>query len=65
MEIYSRSEHRYRPLREVSPIVDSMAKTQFDDCVKKVRLFASETLREELRSKLTPAEINALVHEIL
>lgn len=65
VEIYSRSEHRYRPLREVSPIVDSMAKTQFDDCVKKVRLFASETLREELRSKLTPAEINALVHEIL
>jgi HD superfamily phosphohydrolase len=65
VEIYSRSEHRYRPLREVSPIVDSMAKTQFDDCVKKVRLFASEELRDELRSKLTPTQINSLVHDIL
>ena len=65
VEIYSGSEHRYRPLREVSPIVDSMAKTQFDDCVKKVRLFATAELRDELRRKLTPTEINALVHDIL
>jgi hypothetical protein len=42
-----------------------MAKTQFDDCVKKVRLFATEKLREELRIKLTPAQINSMVHEIL
>ena len=65
VEIYSRSEHRYRPLREVSPILDSMAKTLFDDCVKKVRLFATAELRDELRRKLTPTEINALVHDIL
>ena len=30
---------RWQPLRALSPIVDAMARTQFDDCVKKVRVF--------------------------
>jgi HD superfamily phosphohydrolase len=48
VDLYFASERRYRPLREVSPIVDSMAKTQFDDCVKKVRIFAAPELKDML-----------------
>lgn len=48
VDIYSASEHQYRPLREVSPIVDSMARTQFDDCVKKVRIYGTEEVRDAL-----------------
>jgi hypothetical protein len=65
VEIHSPSENRYRPLREVSPIVDSMARTQFDDCVKKVRLFARQDLRDELRQRLSPTQLNSVMHELL
>ena len=56
VDIYTASERRYRPLRELSPIVDSMARTQFDDCVKKVRIYVREDLREALPKNfdLTP-----------
>jgi len=46
VDVWFRSSNEYRPLREVSPIVDAMAKTQFDDCVKKVRIFAAPYVRE-------------------
>lgn len=42
VDIYFASERRYRALRDVSPIVEAMAQTQFDDCVKKVRVFGSQ-----------------------
>ena len=56
VDIYTASERRYRPLRELSPIVDSTARTQFDDCVKKVRIYVREDLREALPKNfdLTP-----------
>ncbi len=41
IEIYFPKEQVYRPLSEVSPVVASLAKTQFDDYVKRVRLFAA------------------------
>jgi HD superfamily phosphohydrolase len=50
VDIYSQTEGRFRPLRDVSPIVNSMAQTQFDDCVKKVRVFAAPQIRESLPS---------------
>ena len=40
VEIYFPKEEAYHPLREVSPVVDALARTQFDDYVKRVRLFA-------------------------
>ena len=46
VDIFSETDQRYRPLREVSPIVDAMARTQFDDCVKRVRVFGTEQLRD-------------------
>jgi HD superfamily phosphohydrolase len=62
VDIFAASERRYRPLREVSPIVDSMARTQFDDCVKKVRIFAKEEIRRALPDDF---DLNLLVANVL
>ena len=40
VEIYYPKEDVYRPLHQVSPVVDALARTQFDDYVKRVRIFA-------------------------
>jgi HD superfamily phosphohydrolase len=40
VDIWFPKENRYRPLREVSPVVRALAGTQFDDYVKRVRIFA-------------------------
>lgn len=40
VDIYFPKEGAYRPLREVSPVVRALAGTQFDDYVKRVRIFA-------------------------
>ncbi len=45
-------ENRYRPLAEVSPVVRTLATEQFDDYVKRVRLFVHPRLTGDLR-KLT------------
>ena len=41
VEIYFVKESVYRPLAAVSPVVETLARTQFDDYVKRVRVFAS------------------------
>lgn len=41
VQIYFPKENVYRPLSEVSPVVSALARTQFDDYVKRVRLFAN------------------------
>jgi HD superfamily phosphohydrolase len=64
VDIFLPSEQRFRPLREVSPIVDSMARTQFDDCVKKVRLFATPELRDAIRSRLSPRQTDEIVASV-
>ncbi|MFN7767293.1 MAG: HD domain-containing protein [Planctomycetaceae bacterium] len=40
VDIFFPKERCYRPLQEVSPVVRALAGTQFDDYVKRVRLFA-------------------------
>jgi HD superfamily phosphohydrolase len=40
IEVYFNKEDRYRPLGDVSPVVRTLAKEQFDDYVKRVRIFA-------------------------
>jgi len=62
VQVYTASEKKYRPLRELSPIVDSMAKTQFDDCVKKVRIYGTEELRNALPENF---DITTLMHKVL
>lgn len=42
--IYYRKEGLYRPLDEVSPVVTVLARQQFDDYVKKVRVFGHPRL---------------------
>jgi len=49
IEIYFPKENRYRPLAEVSPIVQTLTTGQFDDYVKRVRLFVHPTLAADLR----------------
>ena len=56
--IFDPKENSYQPLNRVSPVVEALAKTQFDDFVKRVRVFADPkiagalnelpTFREEL-----------------
>jgi uncharacterized protein len=40
VEIFFPKENIYRPLHTVSPVVEALARTQFDDYVKRVRVFA-------------------------
>jgi hypothetical protein len=56
------STNEYRPLRDVSPIVNAMAQTQFDDCVKKVRIFVSPDVRESIP---TGVSVDDVVREVL
>ncbi len=39
----------YRPLGDVSPVVSALARSQFDDDVKRVRVFASATVADQLK----------------
>jgi HD superfamily phosphohydrolase len=49
VEIHFPKQDRYRPLGEVSPAVRTLAREQFDDYVKRVRIFAHPRLVAELR----------------
>ena len=42
-------ERRYRSLGEVSPVVRVMAREQFDDYVKRVRVFVHPDIAERLK----------------
>ena len=46
VDVFFPKESVYRPLRRVSPVVDALARTQFDDYVKRVRVFVDPALRE-------------------
>ncbi|MBL8820286.1 MAG: HD domain-containing protein [Planctomyces sp.] len=63
VDVFSPSDNEYRPLREVSPIVDSMARTQFDDCVKKVRIFGSAEVAQPLHQ--TPDLLESTIETLL
>jgi HD superfamily phosphohydrolase len=47
VDIYFPKQDAYRSLRRVSPVVDSLARTQFDEYVKRVRVFVSPELQAE------------------
>jgi HD superfamily phosphohydrolase len=48
VDIYFPKEDVYRPLSEVSPVIEALAKRQFDDYVKRVRIFADPRLAPSL-----------------
>lgn len=41
VEIFFPKRDEYRPLRQVSPVVEALARTQFDEYVKRVRVYAA------------------------
>ena len=47
--IYFAKENKYRLLSDVSPVIESLARKQFDDYVKRVRIFASPDIRHQLQ----------------
>jgi HD superfamily phosphohydrolase len=49
VDIYFPKEGRYRPLGEVSPVVRTLAQEQFDDYVKRVRIFVHPRILSDLR----------------
>jgi HD superfamily phosphohydrolase len=50
VDIYYPKERTYRPLHEVSPVVETLARKQFDDYVKRVRIFAHPRCARKLAS---------------
>ncbi|MDB5388505.1 MAG: hypothetical protein JWM11_4151, partial [Planctomycetaceae bacterium] len=48
--IYYARQNVYRQLDEVSPVVAALARTQFDDIVKRVRIYAHPLVAEELKN---------------
>jgi hypothetical protein len=48
VEVYYPKEDAYRPLAEVSPAVHALATRQFDDFVKRVRIFVHPRLASAL-----------------
>ena len=50
IDVFYPKEQKYRPLETVSPVVRALAWEQFDDHVKRVRIFAAPELAHELRN---------------
>ena len=48
LDVYFPKEGRYLKLEDVSPVVKTLAREQFDDFVKRVRLFVHPRLRVDL-----------------
>ncbi len=48
IDVFYPRENVYRPLAEVSPVVNALAKEQFDDYVKRVRIFATPDVAKTL-----------------
>jgi HD superfamily phosphohydrolase len=48
IDVHFPKERLYRPLGDVSPVVKTLAKQQFDDYVKRVRIFAHPRVAAEL-----------------
>ncbi len=60
IDIYYPKEDRYRALGDVSPVVRTLARQQFDDHVKRVRIFVHPRLAG---AKLSQGEIQLMIVE--
>lgn len=52
VDIYDAKEQKYHPFAEVSPVVKALAVQQFDDFVKRVRIFLHPDLKKEVSREL-------------
>ena len=57
VDVYSPKQDRFRPLAEISPVSRTLAKEQFDDYVKRVRIFVHPRLAAEVRALKNLPEI--------
>lgn len=57
VDVYYAKERSYRKLGDVSPVVRTLAERQFDDFVKRVRLFAAPRIATKLRELTQLREI--------
>ena len=48
IQVHEQKTGKYRQLGEVSPMVETLAKRQFDDYVKKVRIFIHPRLQDAI-----------------
>jgi HD superfamily phosphohydrolase len=55
--IYNAKTNRYVPFDELSPVIAALARTQFDDFVKRVRVFAAPDAAGRLASQASFLEI--------
>lgn len=62
VDVYFSKEEKYRPFHDVSPVVEALARHQFDDYVKRVRIFAHPRIAAELVSR---KQITELLVDIL
>lgn len=51
VDVYYADDQTYRPLRDVSPVVRTLAEEQFDDYVKRVRVFVHPKLSDEMQGE--------------
>lgn len=51
IDVFYPKERRYRSLEDVSPVVRAMAREQFDDYAKRVRIFAHPDIATSLRQE--------------
>ncbi len=49
IDVYYPQRGEYRRLQEVSPVVDALARTQFDDYAKRIRVFGSPEIVDAIR----------------
>ncbi len=49
IDVYFEKQKQFRPFREVSPVIDALATSQFDDWVKRVRIFIAPRWQCELQ----------------
>jgi HD superfamily phosphohydrolase len=59
VEVHYLKEGRYRKLGDVSPVVRTLAQEQFDDYVKRVRIFAHPRVAADLRALTTLPDLLA------
>ncbi len=62
VDIQFRKEGQYRSLGEVSPVVRTLAQEQFDDYVKRVRIFVHPRLVDEMRGI---SDLDELLSEVI
>ena len=59
VDVFYERDNSYRKLGEVSPVVNTLARQQFDDFVKQVRIFVDA----ELLPKISDVDIDGLVRQ--